>query len=30
MYADRDHLTPDGSRYIGKWLARDIEDAGGT
>ena len=30
MYADRDHLTPDGSRYVGKWLARDIEDAGGT
>jgi hypothetical protein len=30
MYADRDHLTPDGSRYVGKWLAQDVEDADGT
>ncbi|GAB7525417.1 acyltransferase family protein [Paraburkholderia sp. 2C] len=24
MYTDRDHLTPDGSRYVGGWLVRDI------
>ncbi|APR36198.1 acyltransferase family protein [Paraburkholderia sp. SOS3] len=24
MYTDRDHLTSDGSRYIGGWLMRDI------
>lgn len=25
LYADRDHLSPDGSRYISRWLLRDIE-----
>jgi SGNH domain (fused to AT3 domains) len=24
MYMDRDHLTADGSRYVGRWLMRDI------
>jgi peptidoglycan/LPS O-acetylase OafA/YrhL len=24
MYTDRDHLTSDGSRYVGRWLMRDI------
>src|SRR5258708_30790947 len=25
MYADRDHLTSDGSRYVVRWLMQDIE-----
>ncbi|MFM0191075.1 acyltransferase family protein [Paraburkholderia nemoris] len=28
MYADRDHLTFDGSRYVVRWLVRDIEGGG--
>ncbi|QYD70507.1 acyltransferase [Paraburkholderia edwinii] len=30
MYTDRDHLTSDGSRYVGAWLMRDIGDEGMT
>lgn len=30
LYADRDHLSADGSRYIGKWLMRDVEAKNGT
>ncbi|WP_322068592.1 acyltransferase family protein [Paraburkholderia bannensis] len=30
LYADRDHLSADGSRYIGKWLLRDVEARKGT
>jgi hypothetical protein len=28
MYADRDHLTSDGSRYVVRWLMQDIEGGG--
>ncbi|WP_028218319.1 acyltransferase family protein [Paraburkholderia oxyphila] len=30
FYADRDHLSSDGSRYIGKWLVQDLKTKGGT
>lgn len=30
MYADRDHLSPDGSRYVGRRLMQDIEGWDGT
>lgn len=30
LYADRDHLSADGSRYIGKWLVQDVKAQGGS
>ncbi|MFP6556755.1 acyltransferase family protein [Paraburkholderia sp. B3] len=30
LYADRDHLSSDGSRYIGRWLVLDINGRSGT
>jgi len=30
LYADRDHLSADGSRYIGKWLVQDVKTNGGS
>lgn len=30
FYADRDHLSSDGSRYVGRWLIKDLQFRVGT